>query len=474
MKPRKRVREDPDHDPQPDSKHPRLQPATLLPTPSPTASPTQRQLSKGRDPRKQLSRASPQSEPKTRKRTLEDSDLDCAHATKRRRQSASNLSRIPFVRDWLRNLNSGDSIQEKSEDGEIIVTIEQSTSPQVSMAPSQAASDQVSARWKDPRPGSVASAQTERLNTSSPLFRSTLKRNGIFMDITGMKMPREVLEQVNQHIRKERLSPPLGNEEKLRIFQEVEKIWDKAEQMVSDIVKTPLFPLDAPGIAEGRDTLWSTKPLPNNPNSPYALPAPKTDRHYGFPASLSSDWSDEELTVVDHPKARPYTQPTRENLFPSFLVEAKSEVTGGTIYAGEGQAAVSGAHRVSSLLWLLDQVDPSRSPSSADALAFSAVVSQREAVAHVHYYNPEEKRFYMSYIDTFPFLKDYQQCRNHHKNVADWLLNIQQPIVRDLLTRAHPLYKTWKKGRSAGAITDGAESFTSEDGRSSKSQKTVG
>ena len=40
--------------------------------------------------------------------------------------------------------------------------------------------------------------------------------------------------------------------------------------------------------------------------------------------------------------ARPYTQPTRENLFPFFMIEIKSEATGSTLYVAENQAATSG------------------------------------------------------------------------------------------------------------------------------------
>ena len=144
------------------------------------------------------------------------------------------------------------------------------------------------------------------------------------------------------------------------------------------------------------------------------------------------------------------------------------------MYGAEGQLAAAGAHRVSSLMWILDQIDPSRTRSSTDALAFSAAVSQRQVVAHVHYYNTEDEKFYMSYIDSFYFAKDAQGCRNHMKNVVEWLLEIQQPIVRDALTRLHPITKWWKRGRPASVIIDAAESsFTSEDERSSKNQRTL-
>jgi len=325
-----------------------------------------------------------------------------------------------------------------------------------------------------PAPDSVASVQSERLNTSSPLYRGTLKMNGVVIDNFGTKIPREVQELVTTHIRKERKSPPLGTDEKARVIERIEGIWNDAELTVSSILETSLFPLRVSGIKEGGDTIWSIKPLPRNSDYPYGLSTPKTDRHFGFRTSLHSDWTYEELAAADHSKVRPYSQPTRENLFPSFLIEVKSEVTNGTLYGAEGQLAAAGAHRVSSLIWILDQIDPSRTRSSSDALAFSAAVSQRQVVAHVHYYNPEDEKFYMSYIDSFYFVKDAQGCRNHMKNVVEWLLEIQQPIVRDALKRLHPITKWWKRGRPASVIIDAAESsFTSEDERSSKNQRIL-
>jgi hypothetical protein len=123
-------------------------------------------------------------------------------------------------------------------------------------------------------------------------------------------------------------------------------------------------------------------------------------------------------------------------------------------------------------MWILDQTDPNRTRSSCDAIIFSVAVDQREAVAHVHYYNPEDKTFYMSYIDSFYFAKDIQGCHNHVKNVVDWLLEIQQPIVRDALKALHPITQLWKKARSASAIASEVNtSFGSESDRSAKRQR---
>ena len=214
-------------------------------------------------------------------------------------------------------------------------------------------------------------------------------------------------------------------------------------------------------------TLWFTKPLPNNLRYSFALPAPKSDRHYGYPNGQDSDWTDLEVAVVDHRMTRPCTQPTRE-------IEIKSEATDGTLYVAENQAATSGAHSVHSLLWLLSQADLSRTRSSTDSVVFTATVSQREAVFHVHWFSPKDNKVYMSYIDSFAFMKDLdiQGCRNLVKNILDYSLEVRQPIIRNALKLFHPIPKQWKRARPASVLTDVAKSFTSDNGRSSKSQKT--
>ena len=166
---------------------------------------------------------------------------------------------------------------------------------------------------------------------------------------------------------------------------------------------------------------------------------------YGFRTSETSTWTVQELSVVDHPQVRPYSQPTRENIMPSRLIELKAVATNGTGYAGEGQTALDGAHRVRSQLWMLDQIDPTKTRSCTDAIVISSVVSQRETATHVHYYNPEDENIYMSYIDDFSFRKDLQGCRNHNKNLSEWLVRVQQPIIRDLLGKLYPVMKSWKR-----------------------------
>lgn len=224
------------------------------------------------------------------------------------------------------------------------------------------------------------------------MYRGALKMNGVVIDNFGTDIPRDVEELVTKHIRKARASPPL---ETANIRRKIQEVWDSPEPTVSDIITAPLFDFADPALAVGRDVLWSPKPLPRS--SDYPLVTPKTDYHVGFQPTVRSEWTRLELGVADNPKVRPYSQPTYENLFPSFLLEVKSEATGGTLYGAESQLATAGFHRVRSLTWLLDQIDSTRTRSSCDTIVFSAAVCQREVVAHVHYYNPENETFYVLY-----------------------------------------------------------------------------
>ena len=191
-----------------------------------------------------------------------------------------------------------------------------------------------------------------------------------------------------------------------------------AENAVSGIINSPLFGLDYSTLLAGGNTLWTKRPLPECADALVSIRIPKPDKHFGFQQTTN---------------------------------EIKSEATNGTLFAAEAQAAGAGAHRVNSLLWLLDEVDPDRKRACTDAIAFTTVVSQRQAVAYVNYYDLDKKLYHMSFIDSFYFLKDAdaQGCRDHHRNVAEWMLNIMQPTLRDLLSRA------WTKVQSASTVAGG-------------------
>lgn len=323
------------------------------------------------------------------------------------------------------------------------------------------------------RPGSVTSSQSDKPGATSRMFRSILAANNIIMDLSGDAMPSELRELVDTRIRKSR-SPPRLSEEQLAAFvKEVIRVWDKPETIVSDITKTSAFTIDRSDIAEGRGNLWQVKPLPKDPEYPYSLPLPKPDRSYGYHTGQESKWSITELAVVDHREALPYSQPSKEVLFPFYMIEMKSEASGGTLYVAENQAANSGTQSVRGRRWLHSQANPSGTLSVTDAIAFTAAISQRMAVLHVHWYCPEKEKYYMSYIDCFRLQKpsDVLEYCHHHLNIQDFGGGDLQHSTRALLKALYPIPKHWKKGRSTSAIADAAESFVSEDGRSSKSQR---
>lgn len=314
--------------------------------------------------------------------------------------------------------------------------------------------------WEDEERDSEDEESYEML-TSKSSYRGTLGMNNIIVDNYGTQMPRDVEELVDRHIRKQHTSPRLGHDEVATILQKINRVWDSEEATVGAYMPLLLLPfasLDHPSLAQVGDILWSRMPLPQNIH--YPLVAPKTDMHLGYPTGRqSSQWTSEEHIAADHPTIRPYSQPTEGNLFPSFLIEVKSEAKGGTLYTAETQLATAGCHRVKSMIWILDQIDPNRTRKSSDAIVFSAVITARQVIAHVHYYDHDNDIFRMSFIDNFYLAKEIQNCVDFGKNIKEWLLEIQQPAVREALRKIYPITQSWNKGRLASTMTDGEDSF---------------
>lgn len=93
------------------------------------------------------------------------------------------------------------------------------------------------------------STQTDRLDPSKALYWSTLKSNGLVLDQAALHIPIEVHRLLEKRIRKPRSSRRLGGEDQLKVKKLVTKVWHKAENTVSEIVKSPLFDLSYPELA---------------------------------------------------------------------------------------------------------------------------------------------------------------------------------------------------------------------------------
>lgn len=297
---------------------------------------------------------------------------------------------------------------------------------------------------------SVGSTINTRPSTSDPLYRETIYWNNITLDPTGMAIAEEaeIQELLDNHIFQQRKgSPPLSDEEVKEVVMKAADLLDNAEGKASDIIDTKAFPLNRPGIAEGRNAQWSTDALPANRKYPHPLSAPKPDRHYGYPLGRKFDWTAEEMAVINHRTAQPYTQPTRDNLFPFLALEIKSEATGGVLYAAENQAAGSGVHIVSSQRWMLKQAFPSKDPGAIDAVAFVGAVSQRTGVFYLVWYSDKKSRYIMSKIKIISFMEasDIQSCRDLINNITDYVLEKRLPFIRQLLAKLDPVPSHWEE-----------------------------
>ena len=326
------------------------------------------------------------------------------------------------------------------------------------------------------RPASTASSQYTRPGTSDPQYRSLIHRNRIILDLSGREIEDDIQELLDVHILKGRASPPLTDAEVFEVVDTAVELTDSAEGKASDIITTKAFPMKHRQIAEGRNVQWTTNALPSNPDYPHQLSAPKPDRHYGYPVAHLSKWTDKEMAVIDHRTAQPFTQPTRENMFPFLMLEVKSEATEGVLYAAENQAVGSGVHSVNSLRWLLEQASPAEVPKSTDVVAFTVAVSPRAAVFYIVWFSKVKNRHIMSKFIDVSFLNgpkrpDIQNCRNVVKNVLEYGVNVRQVIIRNALANLNPTPLHWKKSRLASSVTKTSSTSFVTDERPSKSQK---
>ncbi|CAF9927303.1 MAG: hypothetical protein GOMPHAMPRED_004357 [Gomphillus americanus] len=215
------------------------------------------------------------------------------------------------------------------------------------------------------------------------------------------------------------------------------------------------------------DWLFGIEAFPRALSAPPSF-APKPDRHVGYPASRKSKFTKEENLVLNHPIALPYTQPALGNTLPFLVIELKAEPTGGTLWHAENQAAGSGAHCVNSMRWLLQQASSVSDDSitSEKALAFSMCISARQAVLYIHFYSPQTKLYWMSFVDCYMPTdpRDVQKCNRHVQNILDYALGDRLTAVKDALGALFPYPENWsnKKRASVTGHSTPATSFTNE------------
>ena len=166
-----------------------------------------------------------------------------------------------------------------------------------------------------------------------------------------------------------------------------------------------------------------------------------------------SGWSPLQYNVINHFRARPYTQPGRGNTFPFLMFELKSEAAGGTLYAAENQAAGSGSHSVNALLWLLQEAQKSGLSNAdlmMDTVSFSFVMSHREAVFYIHWQSAENKRFYMSRLKSYSAFEpdEIRACNNAIKNTVENALGARKTKIGNALLALFPIPEHWNPVRT--------------------------
>ena len=236
----------------------------------------------------------------------------------------------------------------------------------------------------------------------------------------------------------------MGDDVVSKIIDIAEELADSSEGPTNKLLRTPMFPIDHTGIAEGGNTPWNTIALPNDPEDEYSLAAAKPDAYLGYSWGQQSGWSTSQHNVISHLRARPYTQPGRANTFPVLMFELKSEANRGTLYAAENQAAGSGSQSVNALSWLLQEAQKSGLSDTdlmKDTVSFSFVMSHREAVFYMHWQSTEERRFYMSRLKPYSAFEpdEIRACNNAVKNTVENALGAPETKIGNALLALFPI-----------------------------------
>ena len=267
------------------------------------------------------------------------------------------------------------------------------------------------------------SSSSKAPGTSDAAYIDTLYGHGIFMDPSGRKIPQE-LKALKERILQKRSSPQLDDGAVFGVMDAAEELAYNSEGPTNKILRTPMFPLGYGGLAEGGNTQWNTIAMPNNPECDNRLSAPKPDAYLAYPRGPKSPWTVKQNNVVNHLRVRPYSQPAKRNTFPSLSFELKAESAGGVLTTAEAQAAGSGSHSVSSVLWLLKEAKAAGLTEvdlMQDTVSFSVVASHRQAIVYLHWLDPQTQHFYMSYLRSYSTFEvdDIRRCNNTIKNIID-------------------------------------------------------
>lgn len=297
---------------------------------------------------------------------------------------------------------------------------------------------------------SVASGHSSRPGTSNANYRSVLINNSIRIDHTGEKIPEQLRRLIDTDILKT-LPSHLSPDEIAEAVNTAVEIADDSESKIYDLTGTALFPIKRREIGRGGNTLWNFDALPRNDDYPYPLATPKPDIHCGYPTGPKTTWTVKENAVVDHPAVRRYSQPANDTCYPYYVLELKAEASGGTLWQAENQAAGSGSSCVNSMRQLLAEANPTQTSSTIDSIAFSACVTHRQVIFHVHFHSPEDRMHYMSWIASCETMRDVQRCNHITQSIVKYGLGARQTTIRNALAKLHPFPSHWKISRPSSA-----------------------
>jgi hypothetical protein len=297
------------------------------------------------------------------------------------------------------------------------------------------------------------SSSNKAPDTLDATYIDTLYDHDIVMNLLGRKIPKE-LTPLKERILQKRSSPQLDDQAVFAIMNATKELAYNLEGPTNKILRTPMFPLEYDGLIKGENTQWNIVAMPNNSQCDNKLSTPKLDAYLVYSRDSKSPWTVKQNNVVNHPRVRSYSQLAKRNTFSSLSLKLKAKFAGEVLTTTKAQTAGSESHFVNSILWLLEkakaigliEVDLMR-----DIVSFSIVSSHKPVIAYLHWLDPKEKHFYMSYLRSYSTFEanDIRECNNTIKNIIDNAKGPRKIKIGEALVTLEPIKGSWNSQSTA-------------------------
>jgi len=256
------------------------------------------------------------------------------------------------------------------------------------------------------------------------------------------ELPIQIHKLITDIALKQRSSPGLAEEEAIALCREIAPFTNKVEHDFQAFLENHLPREEhfeglrcSHGVLFDAGTCipalpaWEATPIQTRKR----IAIPKPDFAYGYAKEVMDKFQQAAAGHVDESAGR-VSHPVRDVWWPFLVLEAKSQLSGGTHWAADNQCAGSGA----SLVRAVESLQRAAcSTSDVPVLAFSVSVDAAMATLHVHWHNPDavDQQWVMQQIESYMLSRpaEVKKFLSHTKNIIEWGMKSRLDDIKSAL-----------------------------------------